>query len=107
MKKITTFLFVLLSLFCQPAKADNYERNLKYAAQNSVKAKLKDPDSAKFGVIYVVYNVACGSVNAKNSYGGYSGSQRFLSAGKPELTFMEKEVDPDDFAFIWDTKCRS
>lgn len=57
-------------------------------AKDAVIAKLKDPDSARFsGVVGVgdpntgSFSV-CGSVNAKNSYGGYTGSKPFaVSAG--------------------------
>lgn len=53
------------------------------AALDSVKRSLKDPDSAKFdGVRMVKYqsgNVVCGSVNAKNSYGGYTGFKPFVA----------------------------
>ncbi len=41
--------------------------------KKAVRAKLKDPDSAKFGNEIIVQTRACISVNAKNSYGGYTG----------------------------------
>ncbi|MEE9313655.1 MAG: hypothetical protein V3V02_03315 [Rhizobiaceae bacterium] len=47
---------------------------------------MKDPASVKFGKIYAVKNAdsssvvhVCGSLNAKNSYGGYVGEQSFVS----------------------------
>lgn len=63
-----------------------YEELIKeWAASN-----LKDPESARFGAItkprkeWVVANLApvygfsvCADINAKNSYGGYTGSQTF------------------------------
>jgi hypothetical protein len=42
--------------------------------KKAIRAKLKDPDSAKFGNEIVVQTRACISVNAKNSYGGYTGA---------------------------------
>lgn len=42
--------------------------------KKAVRAKLKDPDSAKFNDETVVRTRACISVNAKNSYGGYTGA---------------------------------
>ncbi len=44
-----------------------------------VRRSLKDPDSAKFEDVkaYAKEQVACGKVNAKNSYGGYAGSEDF------------------------------
>ena len=54
-------------------------------AEDAVRERLKDPDSAKFGEFY--YNSttgkACLTTNAKNSMGGYTGdSQSHLSKDK-------------------------
>jgi hypothetical protein len=53
------------------------------AAQESVRKKLKDPDSAKFQNTRITdYNggrVVCGEVNAKNIYGGYVGYNVFVA----------------------------
>jgi hypothetical protein len=51
--------------------------------QAGVRAKLKDPDSARFGIIRAGANASgqimvCGMINAKNSYGGYSGMSPFM-----------------------------
>lgn len=53
------------------------------AIQNAVRAKLKDGDSAKFAEIRLGKasngaRVACGVVNAKNSFGAYIGYQAFM-----------------------------
>lgn len=57
--------------------------------KEGVKKTLKDPSSAMFGSIYAVKNVengkgnsdqiiyVCGTVNAKNSFGGYTGQTPF------------------------------
>lgn len=51
------------------------------SAQREVKEQLKDPDSARFGVVTLGRNnYVCGYVNAKNSFGAYSGEREFLSA---------------------------
>ena len=52
------------------------------------RAGLKDPDSARFANVRVyrfesmdrVWDVTCGTVNAKNSYGGYVGEKPFWVA---------------------------
>jgi hypothetical protein len=73
-----------------------------------VRLKLKDPDSAQFRKTYFHRGksgvpVACGQVNAKNSMGGYSGFQRFVSGTTVELTYLEKEVS--GFAKVWNELC--
>ena len=45
------------------------------STQVAVRSILKDPDSAKFEFL----NENCGTVNSKNSFGGYVGSRRFVS----------------------------
>jgi len=53
-----------------------------------VRRSLKDPDSAKFEDVkaYAKEQVACGKVNAKNSYGGYTGAEDFsYYRGRPHL----------------------
>ncbi|MES2902402.1 MAG: hypothetical protein V4723_21925 [Pseudomonadota bacterium] len=51
------------------------------AAQDAVRAALKDPDSAKFGEFTKAKTsdgvvLGCMTVNAKNSMGGYTGNQQ-------------------------------
>lgn len=48
------------------------------AAKDRVTRDLKDPDSAKFrGVKAFPNGVVCGEVNAKNSFGAYTGFRAF------------------------------
>ena len=77
--------------------------------KDAVRAKLKDPESARFRNVFFNRGeddipVACGEVNAKNSFGGYQGHQHFISAGRPDLTFLETEVS--DFGKLWNRLCR-
>lgn len=62
--------------------------------QDGVKASLKDPVSAMFGQVILASKgsdgsmYACGTVNSKNSFGGYTGAQLFIGVfgvanGKP------------------------
>ena len=73
-----------------------------------VRSKLKDGDSAKFRGVFFSDGgsvpVSCGEVNAKNSFGGYGGFQRFVSAGSRDLTFLEEQVA--DFHTVWAQFCR-
>lgn len=57
------------------------------ATEDAVRAVLKDPDSARFSSLAAFdkggqINI-CGLVNAKNSYGGYTGSSPFHAVLKP------------------------
>jgi hypothetical protein len=56
-------------------------------AKELVLKNLKDPDSAKFGEFTVVstekFEMACLTVNAKNSLGGYVGNQEYI-VGRPK-----------------------
>lgn len=81
------------------------------AVEAAVKAKLKDPASARFkhpkvnvptGYAGIFY---CGYVNSKNSYGGYAGDAEFavgfateIKKGKPDTLATVVEIgdaDPD------------
>lgn len=66
------------------------------AAKNTIRARLKDPDSAQFkdvqfGDSTKTGPAAYGWVNAKNAMGGYTGFQRFVSNGKTTLLESEDE----------------
>lgn len=54
--------------------------------KDMVASTLKDPGSAKFGRVFMneeskigdtTYGALCGTVNSKNSFGGYTGEHRF------------------------------
>ena len=76
--------------------------------KEAVLQKLKDGESAKFQKVYFNKGnkgipVTCGEVTSKNSFGAYTGYQKFISAGKPELTFLQEEVE--DFHVSWNEFC--
>ncbi|MDO1476496.1 hypothetical protein [Comamonas thiooxydans] len=57
-------------------------------AKKTVISQLKDPESARFGEIFALSGTngkrsVCGYINAKNSYGGYTGDKMFsiISSG--------------------------
>jgi hypothetical protein len=59
--------------------------------QEAVRARLVDPASATFGAIDFAAQgggmVACGTVNAKNQLGGYTGAQPFKARHSSGQTF--------------------
>lgn len=66
-------------------------------AKKAVRERLKDPESARFGKIQIhsftfegkEFLGACGTVNAKNSFGGYVGMRRFISVGNVTGTWLQ------------------
>lgn len=76
------------------------------AAKRAVTNSLKDPNSAEFKNVYANYTdgygvVACGYVNAKNSFGGYTGYKAFVSSGQSVI--MEGQ---DDIKSAWAAACK-
>lgn len=71
------------------------------SAQQSVKNLMKDPSSVKFRNM----KGACGEVNAKNGFGGYTGFKRFI--GTPNMTLIEGEsgFSQETFNGVWDKFC--
>jgi hypothetical protein len=67
----------------RPFLEKNGQEKTITAVQDSIKATLKDPDSAQFQNIRIAdYDggkVVCGEINAKNSYGGYVGYKSFVA----------------------------
>jgi len=78
------------------------------AAKEIVANGLKDPDSAQFRNIFVRQGkskrVTCGEVNAKNSYGGYTGYRTF-SVLEGDSKALIKQGDPVMDPFI-DSVCK-
>lgn len=70
------------------------EDGINIALQNLTDS-LKDPDSAKFRNVRMKafdgMHVVCGEVNAKNSYGGYTGFKKF-AAGPKESSIESSEI---------------
>lgn len=59
-----------------------------YDYETVVKSQLRDPESAQFSDVTVNVESACGFVNSKNAFGGYSGRQPFVAVG-PNVTFLQ------------------
>jgi hypothetical protein len=87
---------------------DTASKELAYieAHQDSIKKRLKDPESAQFRNVAVYYDIApavCGEVNSKNSFGGYAGFQRFVSAGN--INVLENDMQPGEMTKVWAQLC--
>jgi hypothetical protein len=91
------------------ADADEWTKNELWIvkAKEAVKDRLKDPRSAEFRRFVVSRTggvpMVCGEVSSKNSFGGRNGFQRVVSAARPDLTFLEEEVE--DMDSVWRKFC--
>ena len=80
-------------------------------AKAFIARKLKDPESARFSEVHVTSEAVCGSVNAKNLFGGYAGARRFYYVTATKLGFIERGGDIsndmlDQMAQGYDKFCR-
>lgn len=80
--------------------------------RHAVRETLKDPDSARFGPIAMHkvavpnkgdLDVGCGTVNAKNSFGGYVGDKRFIAYPKASIALIDD--GSVGFAGMWSHSC--
>lgn len=77
---------------------------LLFSAMANLNGRLKDPGSAKITYIKTPHDGiagVCGSVNSKNGFGGYSGSQKFIATGVGTLFASE-----EGFAALWVEMCQ-
>jgi len=98
----------------KPVKAQsNYnDRSKQYSwntlNQKLIAARMKDPDSVKFKDVFFSDKfgapATCGSVNAKNIFGAYSGFERFIGLGSTMGPFLESDVS--DFNKLWRQICQ-
>ena len=71
-------------------------------AREHIKEKLKDPSSAKFSGEFVGRNGSvCGYVNAKNSFGGYTGESRYIFS----VSFSAIDEGITSFNKEWERQC--
>jgi len=96
-KMIAAFIPVIFLVACSGSES---------GARDAVLAQLKDPESAKFGEFTEINDeLACLTVNAKNSMGGYVGDQQaFLKKKGGEWDFwFTQEVSHQQCIDLWPT----
>ncbi|MBP7453322.1 MAG: hypothetical protein KA914_11070 [Ottowia sp.] len=79
------------------------------ATKTNLVRDFKDPEGARFRDTFVGSrrgSVLCGEVNAKNSYGAYTGYRRFYATTSPAFKFIESEHNATTFAVNWKTYCQ-
>lgn len=110
MRRCWPIIGTLLVLGCSKEPVDPVraqDDDLKIRAEVQVERVLKDPKSAEFESFVSRISgepVVCGTVNAKNSMGGYSGRQAFMFAGGSLV--MAEQASPEDFANLWSRLCK-
>jgi len=73
------------------------------------KERLKDPESARFGKITVLENVACVTISAKNGFGGYGNTTQFAfekEKGNWKF-FYDMELHHDDCVRIMSRRAKN
>lgn len=100
MKKTTLYICILLSLTgCMKSETEKLRDKMEKQAVEAVKEHLKDADSAKFRNQYGM----CGEVNAKNSFGAYTGYKKFMAI--PGTVVMEDDDSSGMFQSEWEKNC--
>ena len=73
----------------RPSDTSLLDYELMLIHQEKIKARLRDPESARFTDVVVSRRsgspVVCGYVNAKNGFGGYVGKEPFISGDSADL----------------------
>lgn len=77
--------------------------------KEQIRTRLKDPASAQFRNVHFYSGggvpVTCGEVNSRNSFGGYTGFERFIAAGS-QLAVVESDMTtPSELDQVWDKFC--
>lgn len=73
-------------------------------AQKRVAETLRDPESARFSDSALAASGAvCGTVNAKNAYGGYAGKSRFIAT--TAQIWVEQTRGSTSFDYRWSELC--
>lgn len=84
------------------SSAELTEIKMTRMVRERLQAKVKDPDSAQFRN----QRGGCGEINAKNSFGAYTGFKRFMASGN-DMLFMEGDPALAAGAFdqAWNDLC--
>ena len=95
--------FTILVVFAfLVAGCNNGDRtdSIKEAAALKVKSSLRDPDSAKITVseVFTLFDgkIACGTVNARNGFGGYTGDMNFSVTINPDGSIGDADIADDE-----------
>jgi hypothetical protein len=84
----------------RPAAAESMSDQQMFAlAKKAVSTQLKDPMSAQFGQMVRNADSVCGTINAKNGFGGYVGSAPFVFSIENKralIGYAGMQIDPKE-----------
>jgi hypothetical protein len=88
-------------------EAEDY--TTKKVGEQAVRSMLKDPDSGLFtdtvGRIKNGMHVACGYVNAKNSFGAMAGASPWVVIVETKVAMIETAENAGKFVLLWNKYC--
>lgn len=96
MDKLLTLAMLLISVSASAQQGEIV------AAREIVKAVLKDPYTAQFSNERKAEGGVCGDLNAKNSYGAYTGNRRYVV--RDGAATINDNANPHSTAF-WQDRC--
>jgi hypothetical protein len=82
--------------------------NYRAAAEELVRQRLRDPNSAEFSNVHVIPSslpgrtTVCGIVNARNGFGGMTGPRHFVAG---DTVVLEGEVSSGSMDQLWQQRC--
>ncbi|MEM6826364.1 MAG: hypothetical protein AAF553_00315 [Pseudomonadota bacterium] len=88
----------------EPAPRMMDEIEWKLVAEEVIRKRLRDPDSAEFSDLMVFPRtegrsaIICGYVNSRNGFGGLTGRQRFIVGG---TVLVEEQVTAKQMQIAW------
>lgn len=101
----------VLSIFSKNKEPENQEPSnfqMQALAEQSIKDKLKDPNSAEFRNFKLSSKGhPCGEVNSKNGFGGYTGFKRYMIASKDLVAIEGESLEDNTFNEMWLKFCEN
>lgn len=100
-------------LYQEKIKLSSPTERILLEVQQRVRNYLKDPDSARFTNMQVFHpwddgfgdmTAVCGFVNARSTFGGYTGRQPFIV--RRTKIFLEEAPDEENFKRDWSLYCQ-
>tara|TARA_R110000751_G_scaffold59065_5_gene124231 strand:- start:3863 stop:4264 length:402 start_codon:yes stop_codon:yes gene_type:complete len=73
------------------------------AAEKILRSGLKDPESAKISRSHYSEPYVCGYLNAKNSFGGFTGDKEFMVNTVTGEVFVREQTG--NFVSLWNEHC--